>query len=214
MDAVLSRAACPYCGANTRPNSLYCLECGQVAAIAAPKTAPARSTLWDPPPLLMPAAAAAAPSIGSGNGFAIPASVEASAPPPVRRRRSAAAAPALPELSLADGDRPVVLVFSTGDTARVRGAAVIGRNPDDVARNSGRQPVAVDDQTRSMSRAHAMIDLATDGAYVYDAGSANGSQLERAGVRRALTSEPRRLAHGDRLWFGDIYADVALSVAR
>lgn len=214
MDAVLSRAACPYCGANTRPNSLYCLECGQVAAIAAPKTAPARSTLWDPPPLLVPAAPPAAASIGSGNGFAIPASVEASAPPPVRRRRSAVAAPALPELSLADGDGPVVLVFSTGDTARVRGAAVIGRNPDDVARNSGRQPVAVDDPTRSMSRAHAMIDLAADGAYVYDAGSANGSQLERAGVRRALTSEPRRLAHGDRLWFGDISADVALNVAR
>ena len=208
MDAVLSRAACPYCGANTRPNSLYCLDCGQVAAVAAPRASAPRSGVWEPPPLLAPIDVV---PVGNGGGFAIPASVEESSPPPPRRRRPTAQAPALPEVSLADGDRPMVLVFSTGDIARVRGAAVIGRNPDDVARNSGRQPVAVDDQSRSMSRAHAMIDLAADGAYVYDAGSANGSQLERAGVRRPLTGEPRRLANGDRLWFGDIYADVALN---
>lgn len=212
MESVLSRAACPYCGAGARPQSLYCLDCGQVVTIAS--AAPVRrTTTWEPPLVHAPAPAPAAePQVVAGGAFAVPAVLEASAP--VLRRRSHTPAPALPEVRLADTDRSVVLVFSTGETARVRGAAVIGRSPEDVARNSGRQAVRLADDTRSLSRAHAMIDLTGDSAYVFDAGSANGSILERDGVQTPLSDEPKRLATGDRLWFGDVVADVTIVGAR
>lgn len=211
MDSVLSRGACPYCGVGARPNSLYCLACGQVVAIAS--SAPSRrGTSWEPPRLAHAVAPAAEPHVVGGGAFAVPAAIEASAP--VLRRRVPTPAPALPEVRLAETDRSVVLVFSTGETARVRGAAVIGRSPEDVARNSGRQPVRLADNTRSLSRAHAMIDLTGDHAYVFDAGSANGSLLERDGVQTQLSDEPKRLATGDRLWFGDVAADVTIVSAR
>lgn len=211
MESVLSRGACPYCGAGARPNSLYCLDCGQVVAVAS--AAPARrGATWEPPQAAHAPAPAAEPHVVAGGAFAVPAAIEQSAP--VLRRRAPAQTPTLPEVRLAETDRSVVLVFSTGETARVRGAAVIGRSPEDVARNSGRQPVRLADDTRSLSRAHAMIDLTGDHAYVFDAGSANGSLLERDGVQTPLSDEPQRLVSGDRLWFGDVAADVTIVGAR
>lgn len=212
MEALLSRGTCAYCGSPVLPNSSHCLECGQIVAIARPTRAPSVPA-WAPPALVRPTAPAAVRRAPAE--FAVPraAPVTAPAEAPLRRRESAprAAAP-IPSAGLSDvGTGLLTLTFSTGEHARVGGSAVIGRNPGDVARNSGRQPVEVADTTRSMSRAHAFIDLSPEGAFASDAGSGNGTALERGGRRMPLDDTPQPLRDGDRLWFGDVSAEVRLS---
>jgi hypothetical protein len=210
METLLSRGTCAYCGSPVLPNSSHCLECGQIVTTARPTRAPS-TPAWAPPAVVRPAAAAPA---RRSPEFAVPRTPPAvAAEPPLRRRESAPRpAAAIPSAGLSD-DRAglLTLVFSTGEQARVGGSAVIGRNPRDAARNSGRQPVEVADPTRSMSRAHALIDLTPEGAFASDAGSGNGTVLERGGRRVQLDDTPQPLRDGDRLWLGDVSADVRLS---
>ena len=203
MDAVLSRGACPYCGTASRPNALYCLDCGQIVTTAAPAAATPRAPLWIPP---------APPEIRreAASAFVAPPMIDAVTTPEPPRRRRSGAVPAPPRVSLPEPDGALMLTFSFGQRSLIGGSAVIGRLPDDVARNSGRQAVTVTDDTRSVSRAHAYIDLGPEGAFVSDAGSANGTSLERGGDRHRLEGDPQELRDGDRVWFGDVWADVSL----
>ncbi|MBM7829569.1 hypothetical protein JOE59_000274 [Agromyces cerinus] len=98
------------------------------------------------------------------------------------------------------------LVFSTGQRVRIAGNAVIGRKPAQTAQATGAQAIEVEDDTRSMSRVHLFLEL-NDGVLVAgDAGSSNGSGVQRDGVLTPLESGgPKVEVHpGDTVWVGDV----------
>jgi hypothetical protein len=100
----------------------------------------------------------------------------------------------------------VELAFSTGQRVTVGGSAVVGRKPVDTALAMGVQAIEVADDTRSVSRVHLFLDLVDGVITVGDAGSSNGSGVERGGVVTPLESAGTRLevVPGDTVWVGDI----------
>ncbi|WP_139416345.1 FHA domain-containing protein [Agromyces laixinhei] len=100
----------------------------------------------------------------------------------------------------------VELLFSTGQRVVVEGSAVIGRKPADTALAMGARAVEVVDDTRSVSRVHLFLDVQGGQITVGDAGSANGSRVERAGAVLPLESAGTRitLEITDTIWLGDL----------
>jgi len=92
------------------------------------------------------------------------------------------------------------VTFDTGASLVVDGLALVGRSPDPVP---DVRVVALPDL--SLSKTHAQLGLAPDGALVVmDRGSTNGSVLLRAGVMWPLPPrQPTTLLVGDRVRFGD-----------
>lgn len=192
-------ARCSYCGAELRPNSMFCLSCGQLAtggrrSTPAPvsdtsEVPPQPSASVPPPPgAAAPAPASVRPSFGADGGLE---DRIAAAPP--------AAAPGLPQL-----------VFTTGQTLVVReGTVLLGRRPEDIAAAEGAAAFALDDPDRSMSRVHAAVVFGATGLRVVDRGSGNGTVLRR-GDREDRCPEglPVELVPGDELWFGSVGARV------
>lgn len=193
----MASARCVYCNATLIPNSAYCVECGQLiqqGAAAAP--APA-APVAQAPAAVKPAGARA------GSGVPLPRSLPWQA-----------AAPQAPPTSTPTPEVPVVekvlesveLQFDSGERLRVTGKAVLGRQPADTAHTMGARPVAVADTTRSVSRVHLFLNVENGQLTVADAGSANGSRLERD--RRVVQLEgggqPVAARVGDVVWLGDV----------
>ena len=103
-----------------------------------------------------------------------------------------------------------VLAFDTGERVAVDGLVLIGRRPESRAGESVRHLVTLPSQDMSLSKTHAQIGLADDGALVVmDRGSTNGSVLTRQGVSRPLSGgKPATLLEGDVVRFGDRSMDV------
>jgi hypothetical protein len=182
---------CEYCGAELRPNSMFCLSCGQLvtsgrAPVAAPLPAPVASTR---PPLERTA-------------------------PPVERAAPAAAAPVpaavpAPPSPLASS-ATFVISFSTGQRLVVDGPVVVGRRPEQAAAETGSAAFAVTDPERSTSRAHAVFDVVDGQLVVADRGSGNGTVVHRAGVEiECVEGRPVALRPGDELELGSVGATVA-----
>jgi hypothetical protein len=205
-------ARCAYCDAELRPNSMFCLECGQLVQGAAPPVPQGIGGAQQPAAAAKPVAAAPARPRPAANepvplptAWQAPGSRAAEAPDPT----STGARPAAPAPVAVSTVR---LAFSTGETAVVSGGAVIGRQPQSTAQNSGLQAISITDTTRSVSRVHLMLTLRDGAVEVADAGSGNGSSLERAGVRSQLREgRPVPVHDGDRIWLGDVSADVAFA---
>ncbi|MGW9630840.1 FHA domain-containing protein [Agromyces sp. NPDC055520] len=104
----------------------------------------------------------------------------------------------------------VELDFSTGQRVVVSGAAVIGRKPAQTAAATGAQAIELLDDTRSVSRVHLYFALEAGRATVADAGSSNGSSIERAGAQIPLqgAGAPVEVVPGDRVWVGDISFEI------
>ncbi|MFL0410066.1 hypothetical protein ACH0AH_02705 [Microbacterium paludicola] len=136
------------------------------------------------------------------DGWSVPERPQRPAP------AAAPVAPAAPEPK-AWPDR-VQLVFSTGQQVVIAGAAVIGRKPEQTAVNMGAQAIEVADDTRSMSRVHLFLDLGDGSLRAGDAGSSNGSAIERGDRRIPLTGTGERVEvlRGDVLWVGDVRVEV------
>lgn len=183
----MASARCAYCGATLEPNTMYCLGCGQLILPGALRDDAA--TGWEAP--ARPARTAPAPE----------------GPAPVAApSATVTVAPARPERW---PDR-VELAFSTGQRVAIAGAAVIGRKPEQTAVNMGAQGIEVNDDTRSMSRVHLFLELEGGELRAGDAGSSNGSAIERGGRRIPLTGTGERVSmlRGDVLWVGDVRVDV------
>ncbi|QEO15126.1 hypothetical protein FLP10_12415 [Agromyces intestinalis] len=203
----MASAHCVYCDATLQPNSMYCVQCGQLIPQAnEPQRPPAPPQFGQPPAAAphvgqpAPTAAAAAPARPAVEPIPLPRSLpwqQAGADPVVQ----AAPAPAQP----APVER-VELAFSTGQRIVVTGSAVIGRKPTDTALAMGARAVEVHDDTRSVSRVHLFLEVADGVVLVGDAGSANGSRLERAGLMTPLEAAGTRVRAlvGDRIWLGDL----------
>ena len=198
---------CEYCGAELRPNSMFCLSCGQLvtsgrAPVAAPLPAPVASTRppleRTAPPVVRPAAApAAAPA-------ATPVAAPVAPPAPVP-----AAVPAPPSPVVANAT--FVVAFSTGQRLVVDGPVVVGRRPEQAAAEAGSAAFAVTDPERSTSRAHAAFDVVDGQLVVTDRGSGNGTVVHRAGVEiECVEGRPVALRPGDELELGSVGATVAV----
>lgn len=197
----MASARCVYCDATLQPNSMYCVECGQLIPqqpLRPPvpaQFAPARETQTpraDAPAAPRPTSVEPVPLPRTlpwqqPGGRSEPAAAPAAAPAPAPLER-------------------VELAFSTGQRVVVTGAAVIGRKPADTALAMGVRAVEVQDDTRSVSRVHLFLEVVDGVVLVGDAGSANGSRLERAGSIVALEAAGTRVpaAVGDTVWLGDL----------
>jgi hypothetical protein len=192
---------CEYCGAELRPNSMFCLSCGQLvtsgrAPVAAPLPAPVATTRppleRTAPPVARPAAAPAA-SPAPAPAAAVPVPVAVPAPP-----------------SPLASSATFVISFSTGQRLVVDGPVVVGRRPEQAAAETGAAGFAVADPERSTSRAHAVFDVVDGQLVVADRGSGNGTVVHRAGVEiECVEGRPVALRPGDELELGSVGATVA-----
>jgi hypothetical protein len=183
---------------------MYCVECGQLI--------PQQPLRPPVPAQFVPARESQAPRAD------VPAATPSAAVEPVPLPRtlpwqqpgarvepapSGGAAPSAPDTAPIER---VELVFSTGQRIVVADNAVIGRKPADTALAMGARAVEVRDDTRSVSRVHLFLEVVDGVVLIGDAGSANGSRLERAGsvtpLEGAGTRVPAQL--GDTVWLGDL----------
>lgn len=195
----VASARCVYCDATLQPNSMYCISCGQlIPQQSSTPPVPAPFAGAKPAPAVR-ADAPAAPAAAPLEPVPLPRSLPWQLPG--ARSEPPAPEPARP----APVDR-VELLFSTGQRIVVEGAAVIGRKPADTALAMGARAVEVIDDTRSVSRVHLFLEVLGGQITVGDAGSANGSRVERAGRVVPLESAGTRVAVeiGDTVWLGDL----------
>ena len=105
--------------------------------------------------------------------------------------------------------RPATLAwqvtFDDGHTVVVDGLTLVGRRPEARPGEPVRHLVPLSSSDMSVSKTHAQLQVAPDGALVVtDRGSTNGSQLVRSGVTRELPpGRPTTLLQGDEVRFGD-----------
>src|SRR4029079_4178573 len=81
------------------------------------------------------------------------------------------------------------LAFDTGERVVVDTLVLIGRRPEPCTGEQGARLVALPSADMSVSKTHAQVVVAADGALVVtDRGSTNGSTLVRKGMPRPLTA--------------------------
>jgi hypothetical protein len=116
------------------------------------------------------------------------------------RAEPVVAALATPMLGL-----PWTLALDTGDELDVSGRILIGRDPVAESGEAADHLVVIDDDTLSVSRTHVACQLDSDGFWVEDRGSTNGTEVELAsGERQACEPRVRVPVVGEaRVFFGD-----------
>jgi hypothetical protein len=160
----------------------------QPAVPAAPRRAPRTPAVVTPPPATAPPQ---------------PAPVGAPESHRTARRSPVVTPPGVPA--------SWVLTFDTGERVPVDGVVLVGRRPSARPGEAVRHLVALPSQDMSLSKTHAQIGVAGDGALVVmDRGSTNGSVLTRQGVSRPLSGgKPTTLLEGDLVRFGDRSMEVS-----
>ncbi|WP_395691012.1 RDD family protein [Nocardioides sp.] len=126
-----------------------------------------------------------------------PAAVPPSPAPPPRQRLGH---PLLPEASARWR-----IGFDSGESLVVEGPVLVGRRPEPRAGEVARTLLALPSADMSLSKTHASVQVAADGALVVtDRGSTNGSVLLRGGVARDLPpGRPTTLLEDDHVRLGD-----------
>lgn len=106
-----------------------------------------------------------------------------------------------------------ILTFNTGDVARVTGAVLIGRTPSADSGEDVELTIAVDDESRKLSRTHLRIEWHDGTLWATDRGSGNGTTVKRGGASPIeLTSwQPFRLHDQDVAVLGDVHVTVSLT---
>ncbi len=120
-----------------------------------------------------------------------------------------------PELARDDAPEPTApvvlpasawgLAFDTGERVLVDTLVLVGRRPEPRQGEQGARLVALPSVDMSVSKTHAQVVVADDGALVVtDRGSTNGSTLVRQGMPRPLSAgRPTTLLEGDVVKLGD-----------
>ena len=123
-------------------------------------------------------------------------------PPGARRRAVPTDAPPASSSPAATG---WVVELDSGERISIEGLALLGRAPVARAGDRVRHLVPLRSQDMSVSKTHAQLEVAPDGALVVmDRGSTNGSVVVRAGVARELAAgRPVTLLDGDVVRLGD-----------
>ncbi len=142
---------------------------------------------------------------------AAPPPAPAAQPEPVSVPESQRTARRSPVVTPTGVETGWVLAFDTGERVPVDGVVLVGRRPSARPGEAVRHLVALPSQDMSLSKTHAQIGVAGDGALVVmDRGSTNGSVLTRQGVSRPLSGgKPTTLLEGDLVRFGDRSMEVS-----
>ncbi|MGW8482232.1 RDD family protein [Microbacterium sp. NPDC055903] len=171
----------------------------QPAQAPLPQPAPSPAATAEPPqqapdpvPQPTPAPAAVQPAPPAAQ----PASPASAGQPPLTRAAARQAAPAA----------RFGLRLDNGDSILISEPVVLGRNPDAA---EGARPIALADDSRSLSKTHLLVRPAAGGLEVVDCRSTNGSGLIRDGVEYALAAgTPVLTTDGDTIRIGDRTAAV------
>lgn len=107
------------------------------------------------------------------------------------------------------------LTFSTGAVARIRAATLLGRRPTAHGGESTDKLLAVDDDSRTISKTHARLEWQDDELWITDRHSANGTIIDRPGQTpvELTAGQPYRLTAGDIVRLGEVSFTVSLSEA-
>ncbi len=169
-----------------------------VVNLTAMRLVPARRTPPAPDPAQVPARAPSRPR------HAAPDPLEESS------ERTSVRDPALARTAgTGTGEPPAApswgLAFDTGERVVVDALVLIGRRPEPRPGEEAARLVALPSTDMSVSKTHAQVVVAPDGALVVtDRGSTNGSVLRRQGVAKPLTAgRPATLLDGDVVTLGD-----------
>lgn len=160
-------------------------------------------------PVVPAAAAPATPTPAPAPAAPTPAGPVASAAPAAATpapAAPAASAPAAPPAPTGFGLR-----LDTGESIRIDGPILLGRNPD-AAPHPGARPVPLPDDTRSLSKTHLLVRPVPGGLEVVDLHSTNGSALSRNGIDMAMPAGTVvAITAGDTIRLGDrVFAVVAV----
>ncbi|CAH0123090.1 RDD family protein [Microbacterium sp. Bi121] len=195
-----------------------------VIGIARPHTPDSR------PEIGAPAAAAPAASVPVEAGKPVmggyrPAGESPTAPEPgpqptpaAQEARAAAQVPnpqptpqaARPQQPVAAAPQSVVfgLRLDTGESIPVAAPVLLGRNPD-AAGHPGAHTVALEDESKSLSKTHLLVRPVEGGLEIMDCGSTNGSGLVRGGTEyEVVAGAPVVTIEGDTVRLGDRLAAV------
>ncbi len=214
---------CRTCGTILSPGALLCGECGTSAI--APRPTLGDTARYDRQALLD--AIAGEERRSRAGALMAPASPDAGTDPDAVRRsvpeapaasqtagsvtEVAAAVPARTEPAAARASGSLFsLVFSTGESIRVAGSGLVGRNPAPAPGERVDYLVQIVDPERSVSKTHLEFGVDDGGLWVADRGSSNGTRLEpgRAEPLELRAGERMRVERGTRVGIGDQYFDV------
>ncbi|SDZ12581.1 FHA domain-containing protein [Herbiconiux ginsengi] len=114
------------------------------------------------------------------------------------------------EADVARGGPLFSLVFSTGESVRVSGSGLVGRNPAPREGETFDYLVQIVDPERSVSKTHFEFGVDGDRLWIADRGSANGTRLglDLVDPIDLVPGERMRVPRGTRIGIGDQYLDV------
>nr|WP_268866078.1 RDD family protein [Microbacterium sp. ZXX196] len=96
------------------------------------------------------------------------------------------------------------LVLDTGGALALAGPILVGRDPQGDGGFAGARPVAIPDDTRSISKTHVALAPRADGVEIRDLGSTNGTSIRRGEAERPVPAGTSVLVRpGDVVAFGD-----------
>ena len=166
-------------------------------------------------PAHTPEAGRRAPDLPARAGASRPG---ASAPPaasrpdiPARPAGPALPAPAAGQPALAEARQVAVLYFENGNGVHlgIPSRAVLGRRP--VRNDANDVLVKVPDTTGTISRSHALLEIASGHMWITDLGSTNGTEIMGEDGIRALDPNTRtEIAFGTRIFLGSTAISVSL----
>ena len=218
---------CQQCGAELKPSSRFCLECGHAVEQEPGGASLTEATPEDwaavdataSAPTSLPAPGASEDSgegeepTGEDSGLLVESTPTAAFDVASLSASDVAAtlAPAPGEPRSAVG-YAVLLTFGDGSAVIVDEDAVLGRKPLEVAAEENLLAVPLNDPLKTSSRVHLRMFLTPQGVNIVDAHSGNGTAVEHAGVRYdAQPGQAFWIEPGDRLRLGDVSVDVALA---
>jgi hypothetical protein len=102
------------------------------------------------------------------------------------------------------------LVFSTGESIRVSGSGLVGRNPSAAEGERFDYLVQVVDPGRSVSKTHLVFGVEDGELWIADRGSSNGTRLglDLVDPVELRPGERIRVPRGTRIGIGDQFFDV------
>jgi hypothetical protein len=102
------------------------------------------------------------------------------------------------------------LVFSTGESIRVSGEGLVGRNPAPAAGERFDYLVQIVDPERSVSKTHLAFGVEEGELWIADRGSSNGTRvgLDLVHPVELTAGERVRVPRGTRVGIGDQWFDV------
>ena len=117
---------------------------------------------------------------------------------------------AVPESSRADGQTGWFAVLDDGREIDITGLVLLGRNPRAQPGEEDAQLIKIADETRTVSKSHLAIATDSDGAFVVDRGSTNGSTVTTSGgvSTKCRMGERVRVSEGSIVSIGDHWLEI------